>query len=52
MNEEIRKEISALWDKINEITKTLSNFSDIQNAQRESDIDYLAMETGVDLDQD
>lgn len=46
------QEIAALWDKINAITKELSDFSEQLNNMRASDIDYIAMETGVDLDQD
>lgn len=51
MNTEILKEISALWDKINEMSKQLSDFSEILNNQRASDIDFIAMESGIELEQ-
>lgn len=38
MNKEILAEISALWDKVNDISRTLSNFTDMLNAQRKSEI--------------
>ena len=37
----IKKEISALWDKINDISKQLSGFSDMLHAQSQSDITDL-----------
>lgn len=49
---EIMKEISTLSERINSLAKQLSDFSEILNAQRASDIDYIAMESGIDLDQD
>lgn len=45
-------EITALWDKINEVEKKLSDFYDELHIQNASNIDYIAMETGIDLDQD
>lgn len=50
--EEIMKEISALSERISNLAKQLSDFSEILNEQRASDIDYIAMESGIDLDQD
>ena len=49
---EIMKEISTLSERINSLAKQLSDFSEILNAQRASDIDFIAMETGVELEQE
>lgn len=52
MDNETRKEISALWDKINELSKQLSDFTSMLNEQKSADIDFIAMETGVELEQE
>ena len=49
---EIMKEISTLSERISNLAKQLSDFAEILNNQRASDIDYIAMETGVELEQD
>lgn len=49
---EIIKELSTLSQRINDLNKRLSDFTDMRNVQRASDIDYIAMETGVELEQE
>ena len=48
---EILQELATLSERIFELSKQLSDFADMLNVQRASDIDYIAMETGVELDQ-
>lgn len=50
--EEIMRELNALSKRIFSLEKKLSDFTDLRNTQCQSDIDYIAMETGVDLDQE
>lgn len=49
---EILKELAALSNRIFELSKQLSNFTDMLNEQRASDIDYIAMEAGIELEQE
>lgn len=49
---EVAQAIGALSEKVNEMSQRLDTYAQLLNSQRQSDIDYLAMETGVDLDQD
>jgi len=48
----IMKEIKALKDRLFEAEVKLSKYYDMMHSISTSNIDYLAMETGVDLDQD
>lgn len=51
--EEIYSEIyKPLMAKIMSIEKQLDAFAVMLNTQRASDIDYIAMETGVELEQE
>lgn len=50
--EEIMKEISTLSERISNLAKQLSDFTEILNNQRASDIDFIAMESGIELEQD
>ena len=49
---QIYQAINAVSQKVNDINKRLNNMSNMFNNQRAADIDYIAMETGIDLDQD
>jgi len=48
----IYQAISAVSEKVNDISYRLDQLIQIVNLQKQSDIDYIAMETGVDLDQE
>lgn len=50
--QEVYKELATLSERIFELSKQLSDFTDMLNEQRKSDIDYIAMMTDVDMDQD
>lgn len=49
---DIIMELANLKDRLNAVDKKLSDFADMLNAQRASDIDFIAMETGVELEQE
>ena len=50
--EEFFKELAVIKDRLNDVDRKLSDFTDMRNAQRASDIDFIAMETGVELEQE
>ena len=50
MTKEIAKEFGTVGRRLNEIERRLSDFATILNERQQGDIDFLAMETGVDLD--
>lgn len=52
MDKDVRAEISALSERISSLAKQLSDFSEILNNQRASDIDFIAMESGIELEQE
>lgn len=37
MDKDMRAEITAIWDKLNSLSKQLSDFSEILNAQRKAE---------------
>lgn len=41
MDKDVLIEITALWDKINDISKQLSDFADMLNAERKADIEAI-----------
>ena len=53
MNEttQIYQAINAVSEKMNDVSKRLDNLINMLNNQRASDIDYIAMEMDIDLDQ-
>ena len=50
MTKEMAKELGTINQKIFNIQRQLSDFAEMLNERQQADIDYVAMETGVDLD--
>jgi len=49
---QIYQAIGAVSEKVNDLSARLDSFIRAWNEAQQSDIDYIAMETGVDLDID
>lgn len=49
---ELRDEIVALKKRLWDVEKKLSAYYDMQHEVSTSNIDFIAMEAGIDLDQD
>ena len=52
MTREIAQALGNLSEKINETNKRIDYMLNLLNSQRASDIDYIAMESGIELEQD
>lgn len=52
MDKEVAMALGRMSEKINEVSLRIDQIIQILNTQRAADIDYIAMETGVDLDQE
>lgn len=48
----IAEEVLPLKKRIFELEVKLSEFTEMRHDKNRSDIDYIAMETGVDIDQE
>ena len=48
----VMKEIVAIKERLNDIEKRQSDFAELLHSNSRSDIDYMAMELDVNLDQD
>lgn len=51
MDKATRLELNEIKKRLWETEKKLSQFYDMQLESKQADIDYIAMESGVDLDQ-
>lgn len=49
---QIYQAINAVSERVNDINKRLNDLINMVNNQKQSDIDFIAMETGVELDQE
>lgn len=47
----VMQEIVAIKKRLNDIERRQSQFTEMLSSTNRSDIDFIAMETGVDLDQ-
>lgn len=52
MTVEIAKALGNMSNKINDLGKRLDDMMVLLNEQRAADIDYIAMETGVEMEQE
>lgn len=48
---EIYRAIGGISEKVNNLNSKLDRLMQLYNNQRMADIDYIAMETNIDLDQ-
>ena len=47
----VMKEIVDIKERLNRIEERLSVFAEMLHQDNRADIDYISMETGIDLDQ-
>jgi hypothetical protein len=52
MDKEVAMALGRLSEQMNELGRRIDHLSASRDEQRQSDIDFIAMETGVDLDID
>lgn len=52
MDKEVAMALGRMSEKINDVAKRVDDMMQMLNTQREADIDFIAMETDVDLDQE
>ena len=52
MNNSYIKELVNIKNRLTRVEQQLSAYIDMQNERTRADIDFIAMETDVDLDQD
>lgn len=52
MDIQTRREFEAIKIRLNDMDAKISNFSKMLSQLNRSDIDYIAMETGIELEQE